>query len=118
MERRPKPYKWMEAPDVAPAGVGGRPRVPKDEFVVSEHATSDHVVRTQKQPLAERDYGYYVPGNGPAFGGPSFPEKTRNAALVTSSATANTTQIEASGGRHRLAPLAFDNACAPSPTAR
>ena len=108
MERRPKPYKWMEAPDVAPAGVGGRPRVPKDEFVVSEHATSDHVVRTQKQPLAERDYGYYVPGTGPAFGGPSFPEKTRNAALVTSSATANTTQFLVLAVAITFAPLAFD----------
>ena len=69
-ERRPKPARWMEAPDVS-AAVGVRP--PRATFVTSEHATSKHVKLDPadpgaKPPLAERDYSKYPPGAGVAFG--------------------------------------------------
>lgn len=73
-ERRPKPARWMEAPDVSAAsGV----RAPKDTFVTSTHATSKHVKcdptdPNAKPPLAERDFSKYPPGAGVVYGGPSF----------------------------------------------
>jgi hypothetical protein len=73
-ERRPKPARWMEAPDVSAAI---NVRSPKDTFVTSKHATSKHVKcdptdPNAKPPLAERDFYKYPPGAGVVYGGPSF----------------------------------------------
>ena len=73
-ERRPKPARWMEAPDVSAAI---NVRSPKDTFVTSKHATSKHVKcdptdPNAKPPLAERDFHKYPPGSGVVYGGPSF----------------------------------------------
>ena len=73
-ERRPKPARWMEAPDVSAAI---NVRSPKDTFVTSKHATSKHVKcdptdPNAKPPLAERDFHKYPPGAGVVYGGPSF----------------------------------------------
>lgn len=89
-ERRPKPHKWMESPDVkSPAGV----RPPKKDFVVSEHATAKHV-KPERTPLASRDYSAYPQGTGVWFGGPSFPEKKgAKASLMSASAAGNTMQF-------------------------
>ena len=129
-ERRPKPARWMEAPDVSAAtGV----RVPRATFVTSEHATSKHVKLDPmdpdaKQPLAERDFSKYPPGTGVIYGGPSFggyakrsteadathaprpsgSKTTASASLHTLSAASNAAQFCAVAIALAFAPLLAD----------
>lgn len=75
LEKRQKPHKWMEPPDIKPA-VGAREPDPDRKFVPSEHARQPHVM-LHHVPLAERTYARYPPGTGPYFGGPTFPPKQK-----------------------------------------
>ena len=73
-ERRPKPARWMEAPDVS-AAVGVR--APLDTFVRvrarrRKHVKLDPADPDKKQLLAERDFSKYPPGAGVVFGGPGL----------------------------------------------
>ena len=98
-ERRPKPARWMEAPDVS-AAVGVR--APLDTFVVSAHATSKHVKLDpadpdKKQPLAERDFSKYPPGAGVVFGGPGFGNYARTTTKTDASHASTKTDANTRG---------------------
>ena len=98
--RRPKPAKWMEAPDVTVAkGV----KAFANKFAVSEHATSHHRKVDPNDPtarlaLAERDYSLYPPGCGVAYGGPSFGAAAAGSSSSTSSTTGATSYTGGSTG--------------------
>ena len=116
-ERRPKPARWMEAPDVS-AAVGVRP--PRATFVTSEHATSKHVKLDPadpgaKPPLAERDYSKYPPGAGVAFGGPSFGRFAERAtdAADASSASASLHTLSAASNAAQFCVVVIALAFAP-----